>query len=117
MPDLDAEALARDLAKTVSALDRYINTEAQKRANKLATQYAKAAKEQVDAAEADAQRWKDLNAELRRQMAPLERAAAKGHRIATAVRSAHYRGEKTIDVQTLLDSINAPAAPDEKESL
>lgn len=116
MPDLDAESLARDLVKTTANLKRHIETEGQKVGAALGKTYAKAAKEQVDAAEADAQRWKDLNAELRRQMAPLERAAGKGHRIATAVRSAHYRGEKTIDVQTLLNIINAPATPDEKEN-
>jgi hypothetical protein len=68
MPDLDVQELARSLEKTTGYLERHIATEAQRRANKLAVEYAKAAKEQVKVAEADAQRWKNCNAELRRQI-------------------------------------------------
>lgn len=116
MLDVDLEAVTRDLAKTAAALDRHIAAEAQKRANKLATQYAKAADERIRDNAADMQRLQDLVDELRARQAPLIRVADKANRIATAVRRAHYDGETTIDVKTLLDIINAPAAPDEKEN-
>jgi hypothetical protein len=71
MPDLDVEELARSLVKATSNLERHITTEAQKRANKLAVEYAKAADERIKQNAADMQRLQDLVAELRRQMRPL----------------------------------------------
>lgn len=107
MSDLDVQQLAADLAKATAAFDRIVTNRANDIANKLAVGYAKAAQDKIDAAEADAQRWKDLNEELWRQHAPLERAAATGNRLATAIRRAHYAGDTTIDVAALLDIINA----------
>lgn len=108
MPDLDVADLARSLEKTAASLDRHIKTEAQKRAAELGKTYAKAADERIRDNAADMQRLQDLVAELRRQQAPLNRAADKANRIATVVRRAHYDGEATISVQALLDIINSP---------
>jgi len=71
MPDLDVAELARSLEKTTGYLDKYIAAEAQKRANKLAVDYAKAADERIRENATDMQRLQDLVAELRRQMRPL----------------------------------------------
>jgi len=73
MPDI--EELARSLEKTTNNLDRHIAAEAQKRANKLAVEYAKAADERIRDNAVDMQRLGDLVAELRRQMKPLTRDA------------------------------------------
>ena len=73
MPDI--EELARSLEKTTGYLDKYIAAEAQKRANKLAVDYAKAADERIRENATDMQRLQDLVAELRRQMKPLTRDA------------------------------------------
>jgi len=71
MSDLDVAELARSLAKATSNLERHIAAEAQKRASKLAVEYAKAADERIRDNAADMQRLQDLVAELRRQMRPL----------------------------------------------
>jgi len=75
MPDLDVAELARSLEKATNNLDRHIATEAQKRANKLAVEYAKAADERIRDNAVGMQRLQDLVAELRRQMKPLTRDA------------------------------------------
>lgn len=108
MPDLDVAELARSLEKTAAALDRHIAAEAQKRAAKLGVQYAKAADERIRDNAADMQRLEDLVAEFQHQRAPLERAADKGQRLASAIRRAHYNGEQSIPVEVLLDLLNAP---------
>ena len=106
MPDI--EELARSLEKTTGYLDKHIATEAQKRANKLAVEYAKAADERIKQNAADMQRLEDLVREFRRQRAPLERAADKGQRLASAIRRAHYNGEQVIAVEVLLSLLNDP---------
>lgn len=70
-PDLNQ--VAADLAKTAAALERHINTEAQKRANKLAVQYAKAADERIAANATELQRAQDLAEELFEQRKMLVR--------------------------------------------
>lgn len=75
MPNLDVAELARSLEKTTGYLDKFIAAEAQKRANKLAVEYAKAADERIRDNAADMQRLGNLVAELRRQMKPLTRDA------------------------------------------
>lgn len=108
MADLDVAELARSLAKTAAGLERHIATEAQKRANKLAVQYAKAADERIKQNAVDMQRLEDLVREFRRQRAPLERSADKAQRLATEIRRAHYNGEQTISVDLLLGLLNVP---------
>jgi ABC-type transporter Mla subunit MlaD len=108
MPDLDVEELARSLEKTAAGLERHIAAEAQKRANKLAVEYAKAADERIKQNAADMQRLEDLVREFRHQRAPLERAADKAQRLASEIRRAHYNGEQTISVERLLGLLNAP---------
>jgi len=85
MPDLDIEELARSLEKATNNLDRHIATEAQKRANKLAVDYAKAADERIRDNAVDMQRLGDLVAELRRQMKPLTRDAYSYYALKTRV--------------------------------
>lgn len=78
MPELDLEQvaqIARDLNAATGNLKQHIALEGKRIGDKLGVTYAQAAKEQVDEAKADAQRWKDCNAELRRQMKPLTRDA------------------------------------------
>lgn len=75
-PAVDVNELARDLAKTVTGVERLIAAEAQKRALKFGERYAKAAEERIQANAADMRQLQDLVAELRRQMKPLERYAA-----------------------------------------
>lgn len=106
MPDLDIADLARTLEKTSANLERHIAAEAQKRAKKLGETYAKAADERIRDNAVDLQRAQDLAAELRRQMKPLERNAERYGRIVSAVRSASWAGEKTVEVTVLLDIIN-----------
>jgi hypothetical protein len=108
---------------TATAMDRHIATAGQKVGNKIGLQHAKAAREQIEAKDAELremafelQRANDLVAELRRQHAPLQRAADKANLIAHAVRKAHYAGEKTIAVEALLAIIKAPATPNDKEN-
>jgi len=113
MPDI--EELARSLEKTTGYLDKFINAKAQERANKLAVEYAKAADERIKQNAADMQRLQDLVAEFRRQRAPLERAADKGQRLASAIRRAHYNGEQAIPVAVLLGLLNNPDPPIIKE--
>jgi len=108
MTDLDVAEIARSLQKTAAGLERFIATEAQKRANKLAVEYAKAADERVKQNAADMQRLEDLVREFRRQRAPLERAADKGQRLASEIRRAHYNGEQTIPVEKLLSLLSDP---------
>lgn len=108
MPDLDVEELARNLAKTATAFDRIIAAEAQKRANKMAVEYAKAADERIKENAAEMRRLEDLIREFRRQRAPLERAADAGQRLATEIRRAHYNREQSIPVKTLFSLLNAP---------
>lgn len=108
MTDLDVADLARSLEKATNNLERHIATEAQKRANKLAVEYAKAADERIKDNATDMQRLEDLVRELRRQRAPLERAADKGQRLASEIRRAHYNGEQAISVEKLLALLNAP---------
>jgi len=60
MPDLDVAELARSLEKATNNLDRHIATEAQKRANKLAVEYAKAADERIRDNAVGMQRLQDL---------------------------------------------------------
>lgn len=114
MSDLDVAELASNLEKTAHHLKRHIADEAQRRAAELGKTYAKAADERIRDNAADMQRLQDLARELRRQMKPLERISDKYGLIAAAVRSASWAGEKTIDVQTLLDIINS--SPTEKTS-
>lgn len=73
MTDVDIQAVAADLAKTAAALDRHIAAKGKEIGDKFGITYAKAAKEQVDEAKAEAVRWQGCNAELRRQMKPLTR--------------------------------------------
>lgn len=108
MPDLDVADLARTLEKTAAGLERHIATEAQKRAAKLAKEYAKAADERIRDNAVDMQRLQDLVVELRRQMKPLIRDGARYSRIVAAVRSAKWAGGETIRLDDLLDIINAP---------
>lgn len=79
MPELDLAELARSLAKTATGLDQFIAAKAQKLANKLAVEYAKAADERVKQNADDMQRLQDLVAELRRQMKPLLCTSAAHH--------------------------------------
>lgn len=109
MSDLDVTDLARTLEKTSANLERHIAAEAQKRAKKLGETYAKAADERIHDNAVDLQRAQDLVAELRRQMKPLERNGERYVRIVSAVRSASWAGEKSVDVAVLLDIINGPA--------
>lgn len=111
MPDLDVTELARSLEKTAAGLERHIAAEATKRAAKLGQTYAKAADERIRDNAVDLQRAQDLARELRRQMKPLERNSEKYGRIVSAVRSASWAGEKSVDVKVLLDIINGPAKP------
>jgi len=108
MSDLDVAEIARSLEKSLAAFDRLVATEAQKRANKPAVEYAKAADERIKDNAVDMQRLEDLVRELRRQRAPLERAADRAQRLATEIRRAHYNGEQTIPVEKLLALLNAP---------
>lgn len=109
MTGLDVADLARALENTSRNLDRHIKTEAQKRAAELGKTYAKAAGERIRDNAAELQHAQDLVAELRRQMKPLERNAEQYGQIVSAVRSASWAGEKSVDVAVLLDIINGPA--------
>jgi hypothetical protein len=108
MTDLDVAELARSLAKTATGLDRFIATEAQKIANKLAVEYAKAADERIKANAADMQRLQDLVAELRRQMKPLLCTSAAYHTLDTHLKDlAHNARQCGTDVplEALLDAV------------
>jgi ABC-type transporter Mla subunit MlaD len=86
-----------NLAKATANIDRHIAAEALKRANKLAVQYAKAADERIEQNAADLQRATDCIAEMRRQMAHLDRIAAQHkdlvRRINELAGQAHKLGE------------------------
>ncbi len=110
-----AAAMA-DLAKVAAAIDSRIATEARKRGDQLGVGYAKTAREQIDEKDAELRRQLDLVAELRRQMKHLERHADRCFRLEKAIRAARSDGATTINVGFLLDIINAPATPDEKEN-
>lgn len=78
MPEPDLEQVARiagDLRAATGNLKQHIALEGKKVGDALGVTYAKAAKEQIADAQADARRWKDCNAELRRQMKPLTQDA------------------------------------------
>lgn len=99
MPDLDAAELVRSLEKTTGYLDRFIAAEAQKRANKLAVDYAKAADERIRENAVDMQRLGDLVAELQRQMRPLLCTSAAYHALDRHLRDiAHNAKECGTDV-------------------
>lgn len=110
----DVEELARSLEKTAAALERHIAAEAQKRAAKMGVQYAKAADERIQANADELRRLQDVVREFRRQREPLERAADKGQRLASAIRRAHYNGEQAIPIEVLLGLLNdpTPTAPE-----
>lgn len=111
MPDLDAAELTSNLEKITANLNRHIDQEANRRAAERGKVYAKAADERIRDNAADLQRAQDLVRELRRQMKPLEQNAERYGRIISAVRSASWAGEKSVDVKVLLDIINGPAKP------
>jgi hypothetical protein len=123
MPDLDVAELARSLeesaaqlGKTTANLERHIAAEAQKRAAKLAVEYAKAAKEQVDAAKAETQRWHGCNAELRRQMKVLECRSAAYLTLEKFLKDIiHAAGGADVPAGTLMDALAASSAAGDAE--
>lgn len=113
MTDLDIADLARSLAKTVTGLERFIAAEAQKRANKLAVQYAKAADERVKQNAADMQRLQDLVAELRRQMKPLLCTSAAYHTLDTHLKDLVHNARQCgtdVPVEAVLDAVTGAQA-------
>ena len=113
MTDLDVAELARSLAKTAAALDRFIATEAQKRANKLAVQYAKAADERIKDNAVDMQRLQDLVAELRRQMKPLLCTSAAYHALDKHLKDLAHNARQCgtdVPVEALRDAVFAAQA-------
>lgn len=113
MSDPDAAEMIRDLKATAIALDRLIKAEGKKIGDAHGRTYALAAKEQVDDAKADAQRWQELNAELRRQMKPLTRHTyahtALEKRLHELAAEAKRRGEG-VPVEALLAAIDEARA-------
>lgn len=108
MSDLDVAELARSLAKTAAGLDRFIAAEAQKLANKLAVEYAKAADERVKQNASDMQRLQDLVAELRRQMKPLLCTSAAYHTLDTHLKDLVHNARQCgtdVPLEALLDAV------------
>jgi hypothetical protein len=110
-----AESLTKALAdaeKTSKNLAAHVAAEGKKIGDAFGRTYAKAAKEQIDEIKktlgADLQRQADLNAELFRQRAPLERHSDRYGQIVRAVRAAKNAGETAMSVEQLLAIINAP---------
>lgn len=110
MPDLDVAELARSLEKTTGYLDKFIAAEAQKRANKLAVEYAKAADERIRDNAADMQRLGDLVAELRRQLNVTAQHSASYVALGKALRASGVKEDRrndAVSVAALLDCIDA----------
>lgn len=108
MSDVDLEAVAADLAKTAASFDRLVAAEAQKRAAKLAVEYAKAADERIRDNAVDLQRAQDVVAELRRQMRPLLCTSAAYYALDKHLKDiAHNAKECATDVpvEALLDAV------------
>jgi hypothetical protein len=73
----DTPELAATLAATIADLDGYITRKAEAIAAPVIAAAQEAALEPAAEARADAQRWKDVNAELGRRIAALERRAER----------------------------------------
>lgn len=102
MPELDLEQVARiagDLRAATGNLKQHIALEGKKVGDALGVTYAKAAKEQIADAQADAERWHRLNAELRRQMEPLTRDAYAYHALKKRVLELAALAEKSGGVE------------------
>lgn len=116
MADLDVAEMARALERTSANLKRHIEAEGKKIGDAHGLVYAKAADERIKAKDAELQRAQALITEFRRQREPLERAAEKANRLATVIRRAHYAGDTTINVKSLLDIISGSAPQGSKEN-
>lgn len=98
-PDLEQVAqIAGDLRAATGNLKQHIALEGKKVGDALGVTYAKAAKEQIADAQADAERWHRLNAELRRQMEPLTQGAYAYHALKKRVLELAKLAEDSGDV-------------------
>lgn len=106
MSDPDLAHIADNLLAATQNLKQHIALEGKKIGDALGVTYAKAAKEQIADAQADARRWKDCNTELRRQMKPLTRYAYAHieleKRLRELVEDAKNRGVASVPAELLL---------------
>lgn len=116
MTKADLELLAQavsDAAAITKHLDRHIAAKGKEIGDAHGRTYAKAAREQVDAALAEAQRWKDCNAELRRQMRVLEQRSAAYAELEKHLKDIGNNADRCgtdVPVKALMDAVRAGRA-------
>jgi hypothetical protein len=116
--ELQAQA-SKNLDRISKNLADHIAAEGKKIGDAHGRTYAKAAKEQIDEHAKtigfDLQRANELVRELRLQMKPLVVRNTKYFELDRVIELARRSGERTVDIEVLLNIINAPVAPDDKE--